>query len=134
MPKLDAKAVQKELEQGLAAPVYWLYGPEKMKSRELLKKIRSAVLGNGQKVSFLGGSEEVFEGDQVRAIEIVEAAKSLSFGGGTRLLVIREAHALKEMESLAELLGPSQPLSELPSICVFLAKDLDGQKSFPNFS
>ena len=37
MPKLEAKQVQKELDEGWLWPVYWIYGPEGMKARELLK-------------------------------------------------------------------------------------------------
>ena len=40
MPKLEPKVIQKELEQGVLWPVYWLYGQERMKSRELFKRIR----------------------------------------------------------------------------------------------
>jgi DNA polymerase III delta subunit len=141
MPKLEPKDVQKELDQGWIWPVYWLYGGERMKARELLKRIRKAVVPAGAPgmvaEGALGGAagfgafnEETLEGAETTATAIVESAQSLSLGGGTRFIVVRDAHAVKESESLAPLLGPRAKGAELPHVVVFLAKDLDGRKKF----
>jgi DNA polymerase-3 subunit delta len=131
MPKLEIKAAQKELEAGKAWPFYWIYGPERMKSRELIKRIRAAVLGEEQANSgFSGFLEEVLEGSEVSAESILDSARTLSFGGGTRLVLVRDAHAVKDPEPLSELLGPPLPLSELPAVVICLSKDLDGRKKF----
>jgi DNA polymerase III delta subunit len=45
------------------------------------------------------------------------------------LLVIREAHTLKEPEVLESLMGPAAS-SGHTSVCVFLSKDLDARKKF----
>ena len=131
MPKLEAKTVQKELESGKVWPVYWIYGPERMKSRELLKRIRKAVLGaeaeSGSLSSFL---EDHLDGAETGAAQVVDSARSLSLGGGTRLLIVREAQLIKDPEPMAELLGPPGPVNELASVVVFLAKDLDGRRKF----
>src|SRR3954464_10512652 len=109
MPKLELKAVQRELEQGLIWPFYWLYGPEKMKSRELLKRIRNAVSGAKQDVDPLWGwGEEVLEGSETDSNRILDSALSLSLNQGVRLIIVREAHVLKSPELLSELFGPPQ--------------------------
>lgn len=135
MPKLEPKSIQRELDQGLVWPVYWIFGQEKMKSRELLKRIRKTALGlaegeEGEKSSILSLSEETFDGTETSTGTILDAAQSMALGGGTRFIVVREAHALKEAETLAPLLGPRANARELGSVTVFLAKDLDARKKF----
>lgn len=133
MPQLEPKLIQKELEQNLFWPVYWIHGQEKMKSRELLKRIKKSALpeSDSQAASGLfsfGSGEETFDGAEVSASEVIDAARSLTLGGGLRFIVVRDAQDMKEPELLSELLGPKAPLSELSSICVFLSKDLDMRK------
>lgn len=163
MPKLEPRQIQKEIEQGLLWPVYWIHGPERMKSRELLKRIRRAALGAAGAAK--GGSEsaenpesedrlelsglaqmaeERLDGVEADAERILEAAQSLTLGGGLRLIIVTDAHLVKEPDSLAELLSPPGaaasapgvakaaplPREKLSSICVFLAKDLDGRRKF----
>jgi DNA polymerase III delta subunit len=136
MPKFELKQVQRDLEKGQIWPVYWIYGPERMKSREILKRIRKAALGDLPEASSDGGlfggglSEERLDGTQVSAQEVVDAAQSLALGGGLRLIVVREAHALSGLDELGLLLGKPGPRESLTSVCVLLAKDLDGRKKF----
>ncbi|MCM2323962.1 MAG: hypothetical protein NDJ90_11940 [Oligoflexia bacterium] len=131
MPKLEAKTVQRELDQGQLWPVYWIYGQERMKSRELLKRIRRAALGEAVGAGgLLGLAEETLDGTETTADAVLEAAQSPSLGGGLRFIVIRDAHALKELDALAELLLPRGTRDTLASVCVFLSKDLDGRKKF----
>lgn len=129
MPKLEPKIIQRELEQGLLWPVYWLSGTERMKSRELLKRIRRAVLGAEEPGVGLGQlAEEVFDGSSASISSILDSAQSLSLGGTQRFIVVRDAHALKEQELIAGLCGTRARKEELTSVCVFLSKDLDGRK------
>jgi DNA polymerase III delta subunit len=129
MPKLEPKAIQKELESGLIWPVYWIYGAEKMKSRELVKRIRKAVLGEeSSSSSVLGLSEESMDAPGLDAASVVDAAQSPALGGGTRLIIIRDAHALKNPDSLSDLFGPKQAKDNLSSVCIFLSKDFDARK------
>lgn len=140
MPKLEPKVVQKELEQGQLWPVYWLYGSERMKARELLKRIRKAVLGEQATKDEAGSGlglgqtlgEESFDAADAQAASVLDAAQSPALGGGVRFIVVRDAHALKDAEILSPLLGPrvKSGSPELMSVCVFLSKDLDGRKKF----
>jgi DNA polymerase III subunit delta len=142
MPKLEPKVVQKEIEQGQLWPVYWLYGAERMKSRELLKRIRRAALGETETAgvpglpALPGLNEETFDGGETSAATVLDAAQSPALGGGLRFIVVREANALKEAEILAPLFGPRAKVeagtssASMTSICVFISKDLDGRKKF----
>lgn len=137
MPELQPRQVQKELESGRIWPVYWLYGREAMKSRELLKRIRNAVRGSSgaeedaRTPAVFSLGEEILDGSEIDAGRVLEAAQSLSLGGGVRFLVIRDADQIKDPEALGELFGsPSTGGSaqELNWVCVFLAKDLDRRR------
>lgn len=132
MPKLEPKIIQKELEQNQLWPVYWLYGSERMKSRELIKRIRKVALPE-EGGALSGMAEENFDGGETDAGSVLEAAQSLSFGGGLRLIIVRDAHAMKNPEQIAELLGPRKPREELGSVCIFLSKDLDQRKKISKF-
>lgn len=130
MPKLEPKQVQRELESGKIRPVYWLFGQESMKSRELLKRIQQTV----EKQMTPSFGFDVFDATEVSAMEILDASQSLPLGGGIRFIVVKDAQALKEPEALAPLVnsarGSAEPLAEVPAVCVFISKDLDGRKKF----
>src|SRR5262249_42112395 len=129
MPKLEPKLVQRELDQGKLWPVYWLYGEERMKSRELLKRIRKQAVGDAP-AGLLGMAVETIEGAEADAAAILDSAQSQTLGGGLRFLIVRDAHLIKGAEALAPLLGPAGARDSLASCCVFLSKDLDGRKKF----
>ena len=101
-----------------------------MKSRELLKRIRKTALPETENgaVGFFGMSEEILDGGETDAGSVVEAAQSPSLGGGLRLIVVRDAHAMKNPELIAELFGERKAREELMSVCVFLSKDFDQRK------
>lgn len=131
MPKLEAKQIQKELESGLLWPVYWLYGHEKMKSRELLRRIRRTVLGPDEAdAAGPSLSEDILDASEVTSVQIVDAVRSLSFGIGPRFVLVRDAHLLKDTEALSELFGERSPRDSLGGVCVLLSNDLDGRKKF----
>lgn len=130
MPKLEPKQIQKDLEKGVLWPVYWLYGNERMISRELLKRIRKAVLGEQGSGGMSSFAEDILEGTEVNAAQVMDSALSLSLGGGIRFVVVRDAHAIRDADELRPLLGQSAPRDQIQSVCVFLSKDLDGRKKF----
>jgi DNA polymerase III delta subunit len=140
MPKLEPKVIQKELEAGKLRPVYWLYGGETMKSRELLKRVRTAVFGEekGDAAADAGFSafstafrEAVLDGSECDVSEVLDAAQSLSLGGGGKLVVVKQAHALKNPEPLLDLCSADfANVAEGASVVVFLSKDLDQRKKF----
>ena len=132
MPKLEPKTIQKELEEGLLWPVYWIYGGEPMKMRELTKRIRKAALGDTATSapggSLLSLSEEVLDGSDSDAAQILDAAQSMTLGGGLRFIRVRGAHEIKELEVIEPLLTGRTKRENLSSVVVFWSKDLDQRK------
>jgi DNA polymerase III delta subunit len=129
MPKFDLKQVQKQLEKVEIYPLYWVYGPERLKSAELIKRIKTAVLGDVELSAF---SLERLDGTELDAAEIADRARTLMFGSGPRLVLVSNAHAVKDLEELEDLLGDGKPKKreELETVCVFVSKDLDKRKKF----
>lgn len=124
------KIIQEELKKGLIWPVYWIYGPERMKSREVLRRIRDAVMGNAPPLGGFSLAETFLDGSKVSGAEVLDSAQSMSLGGGVRFIVIRDAHLVSDIEEISPLLGGPTSKDSLASVCVFLAKDLDGRKKF----
>ncbi len=133
MPKLEPKAIHQELKQGFLWPVYWLHGRESMKSRELLRRIRKVALGEQEEGGFGAFALETLNGHEVDPSQVVDAAASISLGGGIRFIVVKDAQAIlasKDVDSLSSLFGPRRKKEELESVCVFLSESLDGRKKF----
>jgi DNA polymerase-3 subunit delta len=131
MPKLEPKQIQQELEKGLIWPFYWIYGPESLKSKELIKRIKKAIFGTDTvDESTASFSIQSFDGAEADVYSILDMAQSPSLLGGIRLLVIRDAHQLKNSELLVDLLGPARQLSQLDGVCIAVAKDFDARKKF----
>lgn len=126
MPEIDLKNAQRELEKGVVWPFYWIYGPERFKAQEIIKRIRTTVL-DGRESSW---NEEALDAGETTVEAVLDSANSLVLGGGTRIVFIKNAHLLKSPEALADLLGPSQPKAEIPVVCICLSKDLDRRKKF----
>lgn len=129
MPKLEAKTVYQEWEQGWVWPVYWVYGSERLKAREFVKRLKQAALPHLGALG-AGMGTETLEGNEVSAGAVVECAQTLSLGGGLRLTLVRDAHSLSDLEVAAQLLGPRLKFEEMPAVTVFLSKDLDQRKKF----
>lgn len=131
MPKFEPKLIQREVEAGKLRPVYWLYGSEAMKSRELLKRIRARVLGEEGKSGAAVFGEAVLDAQDCEVSDVLDAAQSLSLGGGAKFVVVKQAHLLKNPDPLMELctsefISPGSGAS----VTVFLSKDLDQRKKF----
>lgn len=138
MPKFEPKNIQKDLESGKLWPVYWIYGGEPMKSRELVKRIRRAALGlkEDEKVTASENAfasafnETVLDAQECDVGTVLDAAESLALGGGTRFVVVKQAHLLKQPEILERTLGQPGKVGAMSSVLVLLSKDLDQRKKF----
>ena len=122
MPKFDLKTIQNELDQGMIRPFYWVWGPELLKGRELLRKVRQLVNSTW--------GEENLDGSEVDGAGICDRAMSLCLGGGVQMVVVRDAHQIKNPEPLSTLFGPPVPLAEVTSVCLCFAKELDARRKF----
>ncbi len=128
MPRLETKTIYQELEQGWVWPVYFIYGPERLRVRELVKRIREAVEKRSGALGGLG--TEVLEGTEITSESVVECSRTLALGGGIRLTLVRDAHALPDPDRLADLFGPRVTIAEAEAVTVLLAKDLDQRRKF----
>lgn len=125
--RLEPKQLQQELKQGLAWPVYWIHGEESYRVREVCSLLQRTLVGDR------GWCEDRLEGAQARASDVLASFQSIPLGGGMRVVWVRDAHLIlqsKETEQLAELFGPRERLDELPAVCIFVARDLDGRRKF----
>lgn len=120
MPKFEPKIIQKELEAGKTWPVYWIYGEEPMKARELVKRIRKTLFKSEEINPFC---ETQLEGSEVTAAQVLDSAQSMSMMGGLRFTLVKQAHLIKDLDQL-------EPLFNSTNVTVLLAKDLDQRKKF----
>ncbi|MBC7387342.1 MAG: hypothetical protein H7301_14415 [Cryobacterium sp.] len=144
MPKMEPKQIQKELETGKIRSVYWFFGSERMKSRELVKRIRAKVFGEeagddaggfaqggGFSIFATSFRETVLDAADCEVSEVLDSAQSLSLGGGGKLVIVKQAHLLKHPEPLIELCASEfADIGSGASVTVFLSKDLDQRKKF----
>ena len=76
MPKLTAKHIHTELEKNYLWPVYWIYGPEQLKIRELKQRIKNAHLKNIDPKNLVL-SVENFDAEECSADTILEAGRGI---------------------------------------------------------
>lgn len=98
-----------------------------MKARELFKRIRVSLLGEGEATPF---SLELVDGGSTSAHEIVDRANSLAFGGGAKLIFVRDGDDLKDIEALEALYGPARSKVETTSVVVLTSDSLDQRKKW----
>lgn len=79
--------VLEEIATGRVAPAYLVHGPDRVRCEELLTALRRRVLAPGWEAL----NEARFEGAAVPLAEVLELAAAPPFGGGMRLLVVRES-------------------------------------------
>jgi DNA polymerase III delta subunit len=130
MPKLEPKVIQKELEAGKVRPVYFIFGAERMKSRELLKRIQKAILKGEPANDF---NIEKWDASEVGFETVIDAAQSFSLLGGTKLVIARNVDEVKNLDSLVSYLKQfehTDPTSvdEQSSVLVLLSKNFDARK------
>lgn len=130
MPKIEPKLIQKELETGKVRPVYFIFGPERMKSRELVKRLIKTILKDQKPNDF---NFEKWDGSEVGVEAILDSAQSFSMMGGTKLLLIRNADEIKNLEALCDYLkglesNDPKEFDHYSSVMVFLSKNFDARK------
>ncbi len=121
MPIREAKEIQKDLKNNIIWPVYWIYGTESMKVRELKKRIHSTI--NPKELNI-----EKCDASQISPSEVADRARTLSFVSGCRWIEITQAHLWKDINGLETLFHEARPKEKMEWICIFTAKDLDKRK------
>jgi len=130
MPRIEAKQIQKELESGKLRPAYWIFGPERMKARELLRRIQKAAFGDDKPNDF---NFEKHDGGDSEISTILDAAQGFSLMGGTKVILVRNAEELKQQDLLVDFFEsiPSHDpadAADVSNVVVFISKNFDARK------
>jgi len=128
MPKMEPKAVQKDLEKGMVSNLYWLFGPERMKARELTQRIIRRVLGDAKGELNETLNVEKCDGAECTAAEVLDRAQGMSLFGGKRVVWVRNAEALKGLDDWMNLDCVVRPVDEVDSVLILWSKGFDGRK------
>lgn len=114
----------KEIEKGVFSPLYLFFGEEKYLIEEAIDKIeRSLVSPDAKDFSY-----KVIYADEESASSMIDEAKTLSFMGGKKVLVIKNIDQLKKGDDSAIIDYCNNPSPE--SCVIFTASTIDKRKKF----
>lgn len=132
---LTPKAALADIEKGKAAPLYYLYGEEPFKVHEFIDKATHAMFGDEDNLTFC---VDRIDGATSTGSDVLDAICSMGLfggggaaGGGKRLVIVRQAHQLKEIDALAQTVmdaGKKSPWGD--SVLLLAAESLDGRRKF----
>lgn len=110
--------VIKEIAGGKVRKVYFFYGPEQYKVRELTQSLEKELAGRA--------SRELFDAGDWKVEDFLAASGNLSLFDAAKLLIVRGADAIsaKEWETLATMLREPPDSATI----VFQAENLDNRK------
>lgn len=130
MPKQSLRDFQQEIQRGLFWPLYWVIGPERLMIQRSFERLRKAVGIRPETAAF---QETFLDATDADAAQVVDAARSLFFGTGTRLVRVRDVQLYKNPEVLAALWkekpGPL-PLDQRDFTVFAIASEWDARKKF----
>jgi DNA polymerase-3 subunit delta len=135
----NAKQALADLEKGKAWPVYYLYGEEPFKINEFIEKATAILFGEKSNADEKANTDLSFcvdriDGATLTGSDVLEAVQSMGLFGassGRRLVLVRQAHQLKEIDSLSNALTESKDGAPFGDNVLILAADsLDGRRKF----
>lgn len=115
-----------QIDQGTVAPVYFLYGSESFYQTEILAALKKTLIDpENRDFNF-----ETYHAKTSAPGDWIGAANTLSFMGGTKLVIVRDLHetSLAEKEAALVLDYAADPLKE--SCLVLTAAKADRKKKF----
>lgn len=106
------------LERGALEPVYFLYGPERFYHGEIIEALTRRLITPENREFNL----ETFEAKEASVAEWIGAAKTLTFMGGVKLVVVRNVHEPTLQEPQAQIILDylDRPV---PETCLVLTAD-----------
>lgn len=125
-----AKQALTDLQKKKFWPVYFLYGEEPFKIQEFITKVKEQLFTDKTQADFC---VDKLDGSQSKGADVLGAVQSLGLfgGGGTsgRLVIVKQAHLLKETEDFFEALQEAKDASPWDdSVLILIAESLDGRK------
>ena len=98
MPKLTISDLDKELRGKNLRPIYFIYGPESYLAATALARIKEAVA----KVNGEDAEPDRFSGKANKPGDILASAETMPMFAKMRLIIVSEAHAIKDAESFVK--------------------------------
>lgn len=98
MPEIEDRTLQKELDSRKFRPVYWLYGEERLKIRELLRRIEKNVFEK-EGINRNDFNWIRLDGAEVSFSQILDQVQSYSWGGGKKVVVVTNAAEVAGLDS-----------------------------------
>ncbi len=121
---MDYKSILKDIQAQKFQPLYVLHGEEAL----FIDKISDTIIELAISEEERDFNQTIVYGKDADALGIMSEAKSFSFMGGRKLIVIREAQDMKDLYDLDKLLPELNP-DNIVVIC-FKYKNLDGKRVF----
>lgn len=108
-------------------PAYLVNGEDELKRETVLKRLRARM----SKLGDMDFNSDVFDGESALGGDIVAACNTMPFASEARLVVVRNADALKkaDSEALVDYLASPSPTTVLALVCRKLAKNTRLYKS-----
>ena len=124
MPAMDEQKFSSHVEKEKPSELYWLFGEEVFLVEEALKSLEAKALGDGLKDFNL----TTFYGGDASPTDIQDAVETLPMMAEKRVVVVKEAQALKEksLEALQDLV--KEPVDS--TTLIFVSSKVDKRRKF----
>lgn len=121
---MSYKNILKSVEKGAFDPVYFLSGEESYYIDLISKSIETKALTESEKAF----NQQVFYGKDVEFKQIVDAARQFPMLASYRVVIVKEAQYMRDIEKLASYI--EQPSPQTILVICYKHKKLDGRKLF----
>ncbi len=119
----DFRTILADLKDGIYKPVYFLMGEEPYYIDVIREYIEHNILTPDQQ----GFNEEVVYGADTNTLSVINMAKGYPMGAPYRVVVVKEAQNLRDLDNLVHYLDHPQPTTIL---CFAYMKKADGRKKY----
>lgn len=120
---MKAEDILRAIKSGDVAPVYLLTGEEPFFIDQIAKYIEDNILDESQK----DFDFQVFYGKDSNVLDVLSSVKQYPILGERRLVILREAQQLKQIEKLTEYLA--QPSANTVFVICYREKKIDKRSS-----
>ena len=119
----DFRTILADLKEGIYKPVYFLMGEEPYYIDVIRDYIEHNILPPDQQEF----NEDVVYGSDTSTLSIINLAKGFPMGAKNRVVVVKEAQNLRDLDNLVHYLDHPQPTTIL---CFAYMKKADGRKKY----
>lgn len=121
---LTYKAILKDLQKKKYAPIYFLSGEESYYIDKIASHIEKKILSESE-VAF---NLSVYYGKEIEFKQVIDSARQFPMMAPYRVVIIREAQHMRQIESLLKYVENPSPQTIL--VICYKNKKLDGRKKF----